>query len=144
MAKPKILDGSGKPVEPEGTVFDRPAPTAPPGIPREDVPDWFRPVRKYLSTLVSEEAVVLDLAYRKAFEIVDGTYRQGAVGIDCFIDETGPGGGSRISLARAAAPLAVELYRQVIEALGTVRAEEFRQVLERALKEKVKTLPQGT
>jgi len=143
VSEPKILDGSGKPVETEGTVWDKPGPTAPPGTPRENVPDWFLPVRAYLENLVSEESIVLDLSYRKAFEIVDGTYRRGAVGIDCFVDETGSGGGSRIQVARAAAPLAVELYRQVIESLGTVRAEEFRKVLQRALEKKV-ALPRGT
>jgi hypothetical protein len=122
-----VAEGRGMPdEEPEIPVhWDKPAPTGPPTPLVRVYPEWMKGLVEWLDSIVGDEALVLDLAMGRAVEIVEFHHHRGLAGID-FFPEAGSGmTPSRINMVAVAAPLAVELYKQVLAALSTVRKDEF-------------------
>lgn len=122
-------------VEPPATAqevrFDRPAPTAPPGRPVLKIPPWFAEVYAWIGGIVADEGVVLDICLERATQIVQGIHDRGLVGIDHFPEVQGGMAPTRMNMVAVAAPLAVELYKQVLASINE-RKGEFAALLARA------------
>lgn len=110
------------------------APTAPPGEIRRPTPPWADPILTFVGNIVGDEALVLDLCYEKACEVVDWNFSKGLVGSDHFEGEKSAG--PRALVCGIAGPLSVELYRQVLASLNGDKKTEFEAVVKAALEKK--------
>jgi len=131
--KTKIL----LPGEPEGTIFDKPAPTAAPQPLVRKTPEWAQPIVDLIQKIVGDEGLVLDFCFEKCVSIVDFQYQRGLVGIDLFNEQGGPG--SRLGLLSIASPLTVELYKQVVLSLAGPNSGAFDAAVKEALEIKAKS-----
>lgn len=113
----------------EGTVFDKPAPTGPPAPPQRAIPMHLKKVVRFMSGIIADESLLLDLCVDRAVEIVKFNYDKRAFGSDLM--ESGP---TPLHFVGMAAPLAVELYKQVLVSIGD-RTAEYTALLAEAEKE---------
>lgn len=114
---PKLIitpDGA-QPAQPDFQGFDKTAPSSPPNAPVRYVTPGFEGVLKFIEGFVAEEGLVLDLCFERAIEIVETNLRRKTVGIDFFTENNVP---PAILAAQLAAPMAVELYKQVLAGLA--------------------------
>lgn len=113
--------------KPEGTFFDKPAPTAPPQIPVREVPTHLKKVVQFFSGIIADEGLLLDLCVDRAVGIVEYNFKKRAFGSDFFSGEQP----TPIHFIGMSAPLAVELYKQVLQSISN-RAYEYEQLLKEA------------
>lgn len=127
-----------------GTRFDKDAPKGPPEPEVRRVPEWFEDVLKWLQGTVNDEGLILDLCLERAIQIVEFNHNRGMAGIDYFPEANGNGGisASRIQFTAIAAPLAAELYKQVLAAVMKNNAE-FTRLVEAALQKKAALEPKA-
>jgi hypothetical protein len=142
--KPKstfeLLGGNGAPLsKKEGTVFDdKPAPIGPPGGLSRGIPPHLKKITQFLSGVVSNEALLLDLCLDRAVDIVKFNFDKRAAGSDLMQEI------SALHFVGAAAPLAIELYKQSLESIKD-RADEYMKLVADAqeeLKKREKSDPQ--
>ena len=132
-SKPKsaleLLDGVGDPLKPKGgTVFDNPGPAGPPQPMKRPIPPHLGKVAKFLGGIVANEALLLDLCLDRATDIVKFNFEKRAAGTDLMQEI------SALHFVGAAAPLAVELYKQALESVKD-NADEYKKLVEEAQKE---------
>ncbi len=114
----------------EGTVFDKPAPTGPPSAPLRSIPSHLKKVVRFMESVIADESLLLDLCVDRAVGIVKFNYEKRAYGNDLFSDQQP----TTLHFVGMAAPLAVELYKQVLVSI-TDRKEEYAELLADAQKE---------
>lgn len=112
----------------EGTVFDKPGPTGPPGETKRQLPPHLQKIVKFFSSIIADEGLLLDLCMDRATEIVEFNYRKRAAGVD-MMGEVSP-----INFIGPAAMITVELYREVLKSISG-REEEYKAILEEVQKE---------
>ena len=113
----------------EGTVFDKPAPTGPPNPPTRSIPPHLKKLIRFFEGIIADESLVLDLCVDRTVGIVKFNYEKRVTGGDGFGEQPTPA--HFISMA---APLAVELYKQVLTSIGD-RQDEYAKLLAEAQKE---------
>lgn len=113
----------------EGTVFDKPAPTGPPTPPIRSIPPHLQKVIRFFEGIIADEGLLLDLCVDRAVGIVEYNYRKRLVGQDFFGEQPTPA-----HFVGMAAPLATELYKQVIASIGD-RKDEYAKLLVEAQEE---------
>lgn len=123
----RLLDPlSGK----EGTVFDKPAPTGPPTPMTRGIPPHYKKLVEYYEGIIGDEGLLLDLCVDRAVGIVEFNYKKRMVGSDYFAsDQPTPA-----HFVGMAAPLAVELYKQVLSSIEH-DAENFTKLIQEAKEE---------
>lgn len=114
----------------EGTIFDKPAPTGPPSPPVRKIPQHLGKVIRFFEEIIADEGLLLDLCVDRAVGIVELNYKKRAFGSDLFSDAQ-PTPAHFIGMS---APLAVELYQQVLRAIEG-RQSEYEKLLDEAKKE---------
>jgi hypothetical protein len=133
-----LLDAAGTPLTPPESPLpelevhhDRPGPTGPPGqLVRHDIPPSMAPILGCMQSAVDDEALLLEFCTMKATEVLERTWRRGAVGTDLFGDGQGGNVPNRTTFVVTSVPLAVELYRQALAALNGPRKKEFLAAVE--------------
>lgn len=98
--------------------WDKQSPQGPPQPIERNISEPMKPIVAWLTGVVADEAVLLDLCLEKAIKIVDENYQRGAVGMD-LMGETF----NRTALISIATPLAVKLYSEVLGAVEKRRGE---------------------
>lgn len=116
---------------PQGTFFDKPAPTGPPTPAKRQIPAHLAPIVRFFEGIVSDEALLLDLCLDKAVGMVEQSYNNRAHGSD-FFAENQP---SAMHYTQVAGPLAVELYKQVLQSVKD-RADEYVALVNKANEER--------
>ena len=111
----------------EGTVFDKPAPTAPPNAPTRQIPPHLKKVIQFFSEIIADEGLLLDLCVDRSIGIVEFHLRRKMVGSDFFQGEQP----TPLHMTMTAAPLAVELYKQVLASIAG-RSDEYAVLLKEA------------
>ena len=111
----------------EGTVFDKPAPTAPPQAPVREIPTHLKKIVQFFSEIIADEGLLLDLCVDRAVGIVEYNYKKRAFGSDFFQGEQP----TPIHFIMTAGPLATELYKQVLASIAG-RADEYAAILKEA------------
>jgi len=107
----------------EGTVFDKQAPSGPPSPPVRAIPPHLRKVIEFFEGIIADEGLLLDLCVDRAVGIVEYNYKKRLVGQDFFGDQPTPA-----HFVGMAAPLATELYKQVIASIVD-RKDEYAKLL---------------
>lgn len=126
----RLLDEVGDPLRgKEGTVFDKPAPTAPPQELKRKVPPHLENLIKFLSGIIADEGLLLDMCMDKAMGIVDFNFRKRAFGSDMMQEAPTP-----LHFIGPAAMLTVELYKQVLKSV-TDQSAKYAEILAEAQKE---------
>ena len=113
---------------PQGTIWDKPAPTGPPNKMERQVSPEFKPIVDWMQQVVLEESLVADLALERAIEIVEFNHNRGFFGIDAFTESGAGGAAPRTNLVAMAVPLAVELYKQSLLSINQ-RKEELKELM---------------
>jgi len=113
----------------EGTVFDKPAPTGPPTPPSRQIPIHLSKVIRFFESIIADEGLLLDLCVDRAVGIVEFNYKKRLVGNDFFGDQP-----TAAHFVGMAAPLATELYKQVLASIEA-RQDEYTALLAEAQKE---------
>lgn len=114
----------------EGTVFDKPAPTGPPVPLTRGIPPHYKKLVSYYEGIIADEGLLLDLCMDRAVGIVEFNYRKRIAGSD-FFSQDQPTPAHFVSMA---APLAVELYKQVLASI-TNDSVNFEKILAEAKEE---------
>lgn len=111
-------------------VLDFPgaAPAGPPQPLRREIPPHLQKVVKFLAGVVANESLLLDFCVDRATEIVEFNHRKRAAGTDLMQDI------SPLHFVGAAAPLAVELYKQCLESVKD-HADEYTKLVADAQEE---------
>jgi len=113
----------------EGTVFDKPAPSGPPTPPSRSIPAHLGKVIRFFESIIADEGLLLDLCVDRSVGIVEFNYKKRLVGNDFFGDQP-----TAAHFVGMAAPLAVELYKQVLSSIEA-RQDEYTVLLAEAQKE---------
>lgn len=113
----------------EGTVFDKPAPSGPPTPAARAIPTHLGKLVRFFEGKIADEGLLLDLCLDRAVGIVEFNYKKRLVGQDFFGDQPTPA-----HFVSMAAPLAVELYKQVLVAVADDR-ETYAKLLAEAQEE---------
>lgn len=121
---------------PDGVFWDKAAPTGPPAPPKRAVPSHLADVVKFFGEIVADEGFLLDLCLDKAVDMVAFNIEKRMVGSDLLQD-----GGQMhpFNVVAASAPLAVELYKNVLSSISG-RKDEYEVIL-KAAQEKMKNGP---
>ncbi len=114
----------------EGTVFDQPAPTGPPNAPTRSIPPHLGKVLQFMTGIIADESLLLDLCVDRAVEIVKFNYDKRAYGNDLMTEQQP----TPMHFVGMAGPLAVELYKQVLTSIMD-RKDEYATLLAEAQKE---------
>ena len=112
---------------PEGTFFDKPAPTGPPQPLVREIPPHLKKIIEFFSGIIADEGLLLDLCVDRAVGIVEYNYKKRAFGTDFFNGEQP----TPMHFIMTAGPLATELYKQVLESIKG-RVEEYTKLLQEA------------
>lgn len=123
-------------LRPEGTIFDKPAPTAPPQPKKREIPDHLKKVVQFFSEIIADEGLLLDLCVDRAIGIIEYNYNKRAFGSDFFQGEQP----TPMHFIMTAGPLATELYKQVLEAIKG-RTDEYSRILGEAQDEARRNKP---
>lgn len=113
----------------EGTIFDKPAPSGPPTPPSRSIPTHLGKLVRFFEGKIADEGLLLDLCVDRAVGIVEFNYKKRIAGSDFFGDQ--PTTAHFVSMAT---PLAVELYKQVLAAIGDDK-ETYAKLLAEAQEE---------
>lgn len=125
----ELLKGMNDPLKgKEGTVFDQPAPSGPPQPIVRQIPSHLAEIAKFLGSVVADEALLLDICMDRATDILIFNFKKRAAGNDLMQEI------SALHFVGAATPLAVELYKQSIEAVKD-RKDEYLKLLTEAQEE---------
>jgi hypothetical protein len=115
--------------EREGTVFDKPAPDGPPNPPTRSIPPHIKKLVRFFEGIIADEALLLDLCVDRTVGIVKFNYEKRVTGGDGFGEHPTPA-----HFIAMAAPLSVELYKQVLVSIND-RRDEYEKLLDEAKKE---------
>lgn len=132
----KLVTPSGDPLKPDGVSWDQQAPKTPPTPEQRAMPEWFTDVYRFISQLVADESLVLDLCLERCIEIVEFNHNRGLVGIDHFPELQQGSQPTRISFVVTAAPMAVKLYEQVLASLNGPQKAQFEELVGKALEKR--------
>ena len=113
----------------EGTVFDKEAPTGPPTPPTRSIPPHIKKLVRFFEGIIADESLLLDLCVDRTVGVVKFNYDKRVTGGDSFGETP-----TTMHLLMLAAPLAVELYKQVLVSIGD-RRDEYEKLLAEAKKE---------
>jgi len=113
----------------EGTAWDKPAPDGPPNPPTRSIPPHLKKVIRFFESIIADESLLLDLCVDRAVSIVKFNYEKRLVGQEMLMEQ--PTTGHFIQMA---APLATELYKQVLASVEANQAE-YNAIREEAMKE---------
>lgn len=113
----------------DGTVFDKPAPTGPPSPPTRALPPHLKKVIQFFEGIIADEGLLLDLCVDRAVGIAEYNYKKRLVGQDFFGEQPTP-----MHFVGMAAPLAAELYKQVLASVVD-RKDEYAKLLKEAQEE---------
>lgn len=113
----------------EGTVFDKAAPSGPPTPPSRAIPAHLGKLVRFFEGKIADEGLLLDLCVDRAVGIVEFNYKKRLVGADFFVDQP-----TAAHFVNMAAPLAVELYKQVLVSISDDR-ETYTKLLAEAQEE---------
>jgi hypothetical protein len=112
----------------QGTVFDKPAPSGPPTPPLRDIPPHLKKLIRFFEGIIADESLLLDLCMDRCVGIVEFNYKKRSAGSDLMESVT------PAHFVMVAAPLAVELYKQVLSAIEG-QAKEYTEILAECKKE---------
>lgn len=118
---------------PEGTFFDKPGPDGPPTPLKREIPSHLGELVRFFESIIADEGLLLDLCVDRAVGIVEFNYKKRLAGADFFSQEQP----TPMHFVGLAAPLAVELYKQALQAIKD-RTDEYGQLLEEAQREAAK------
>jgi len=136
-ARTKIATAPDKaPPMVEGTTWDQPAPDGPPNPPKREVPKLLEPIVRFFEGIVMDEGLLVDLCLEHAMRIVDRNIKSKLYGIDMM------GEYNAIHAASIAAPISIELYKQVLSAIGK-REEEYNKLYEEMTRARQAASPGG-
>ncbi len=99
----------------------------PPTPVERPIPPHLKKIGHFMSGIVADEGLLLDLCFEEAYRIVEMNIRKRAAGIDFFAADSTP-----INLGTIAAPLAVELYKQALKAIEG-RQDEYNALVQEIL-----------
>lgn len=115
----------------EGTRWDKPAPDGPPTPLERNIPKHLVGVMKFFGEVISDEGILLDLCLDRATAMLEFNVKKRMFGVDLLQDN---GQMHPFNLVAAASPLAIELYKNVLENIDQ-RKEEYEAVLKAAQEE---------
>ena len=134
---------AGPPPTTDGTTWDKPAPTEPPNAKVREIPKHLTKIVAFMTGIVADEALLLDLAFEKAMDIVKRNVESKIVGVDHWTgDNAGGGPFTPAHYAAVAAPLAVELYKQALLSVKD-QEKEYNRLFEEMLREREAASPGG-
>jgi hypothetical protein len=118
---------------PDGTRWDKPAPTAPPNAKGIEVPPHLGEISAFFQEIVLSESLVLEMCFDHSINIVTDAVNRRLVGTDNFAGdgENAMGPFTPTHYAGIAAPLAVELYKNVIISIGA-QEDRYKELTKRA------------
>ena len=119
---------------PDGTVWDKAAPTRPPGDKGVTFPPHLKDVFAFFNEIIQSESFLLELCFDRTMDMVADAVNHRLVGTDNFQgDGDGQLGGpfTPAHYAGIAAPMTVELYKSVCGAVGG-REEEYKSLVKKA------------
>lgn len=127
MDSPQVSSPSAQ-QPPEGTFWDKAAPTEPPAPPRRNLPAHLGEIIRFFDGIIADEGLLLDLCLDRVVGIVEFNFKKRLVGIDLMAQDQP----TALHFMGVAAPLTVELYKQVLAALNDPdrRAEYMKLVAE--------------
>lgn len=114
---------------PQGTFFDKSAPTGPPTPERRNIPKALLPIVAFFEGIIADEGLLLDLCTDKAISIVEFNYKKRLVGNDFFGEQL-----TGANFCGIATPLAVELYKQVLLSVKD-RSDDYQKLVKTATEE---------
>lgn len=113
----------------EGTIFDKEPPTGPPVPPTRSIPKHLMRLVRFFEGIIADESLLLDLCVDRCIGIVEFNYRKRVTGGDLMGEQP-----TAAHFAQIAAPLSVELYKQVLVSIGDQK-EKYTELLTEAQKE---------
>jgi hypothetical protein len=119
---------------PDGTTWDKAAPTRPPGDKGVQFPPHLKDVAGFFNEIIQSESFLLELCFDRTMDMVADAVNHRLVGTDNFQgDGDGQLGGpfTPAHYAGIAAPMTVELYKSVITAVGA-REDEYKVLVKKA------------
>lgn len=108
----------------EGTTWDKPAPTRPPGAKGVEIPPHLSEVHEFFQEIILSEGLVLELCLDQAIEMVTNAVNRRLVGTDNFTGDGDGAGGpfTPAHYAGIATPLTIELYKNVLLSIDSQKA----------------------
>jgi hypothetical protein len=140
---PADISSEGRP---DGTIWDKEAPTRPPGYKGVQFPAHLKDMAAFFQEIILSEAFLLELCFDRTVDMVEQAVNSRLVGTDNFQGgEDGANGGpfTPTHYAGIAAPLAIELYKNVLLAVGA-KEKEYKAVLEKALEKQRDLIEEAT
>lgn len=118
---------------PDGTQWDKAAPTGPPGAKSIEIPAHLKEVYNFFQEVINSEAFLLELCFDRTYEMVQSAIYRRLHGTDNW---AGDGDGqvgpfTPTHFAGIAGPMTVELYKSVLQNIGG-QEEEYKAILKRA------------
>lgn len=135
-AKPDPTAVLGPPPVFDGTKWDKDAPTGPPNPPKLAIPKHLERIVGFFNGIVMDESLLIDLCLERCIGIVERNVNSKIYGVDHFADA------NPTQYAAIAAPLTVELYKQVLNAISG-RQDEYGKLVEEMNREREKNSPGG-
>jgi hypothetical protein len=117
---------------PDGTRWDKEAPTRPPGDEGIAVPPHLKEVADFFQEIINSEAFLLELCFDRTFDMVATAVGRRIIGTD-MMDGEGQTGGpfTPTHYAGIAGPMTVELYKSVLKSIEG-QEKEYQAILKRA------------
>lgn len=130
---PPLLTSIGLEDRPDGTYWDKPAPTLVPGDKGIPVPAHLGELAAFFQEIILSESFLLELCFDRVYQMVETAINRRIIGTDGFAgDGEGSVGGpfTPTHYAGIAVPMTVELYKSVC---GNIAGQEdkFKQIMER-------------
>lgn len=118
---------------PDGTQWDKPAPTRPPGAKGIEMPPHLKELSAFFQEIVLSEGLVLEMCLDHTIDMVTDAVNRRLVGTDNFAGdgENNIGPFTPTHYAGIAAPLAVELYKNVILSIAG-QQDTYQELTKRA------------
>lgn len=118
---------------PDGTRWDRPAPTGPPGAQGIEIPPHLKEISSFFQEIVLSEGLVLEICLDEAINMVTDAVNRRLVGTDNYAGdgENNIGPFTPTHYAGIAAPLAVELYKNVVLSIGA-QEDRYKELTKKA------------
>lgn len=119
---------------PDGTVWDKDAPTLAPGDKGIPIPSHLKDVAGFFQEIILSESFLLELCFDRVYEMVETAINRRIIGTDMMAgDGQGQMGGpfTPTHYAGIAGPMTVELYKNV---LRSVEAQEdtYKELVKKA------------
>lgn len=118
---------------PDGTQWDKPAPTRAVGAKEIEIPAHLKEISDFFQEIINSEAFLLELCFDRTYEMVSAAIHRRLIGTDNW---SGDGEGqvgpfTPTHFAGIAGPMTVELYKSVLQNIGG-QEEEYKAILKRA------------